>query len=300
MRVLGGNLKRRKEKLFIMSYLLPTLLIYLVFCVFPYIKAFYMSLFKWSGFSKNKEFIGINNFVNIFHDGIVLKALKNNLFILFWCTLLTFTISLFFAVILTRKNYRENKAFQIIYFVPYVLSMSVVSILWMFIYNPSFGILNSFLKSLGLENLTRIWLGDSNVIMGALTVPLVWMNIGYFMILFIAAILNISEDVFEASSIDGANELQKLWFVTLPSIWETVRVSLVFFIVTAFNYSFELVYVITKGGPNRASELLTTYLYENAFVKSDFGYASAIGLVLFAIVFVITYLVLNLTKSRED
>jgi len=153
---------------------------------------------------------------------------------------------------------------------------------------------------IGLESLSRIWLGDPKVIMGALTVPLVWMNVGFFMILFIASILNISEDIFEASSIDGANEFHKFCFIIIPSIWEVIRVSLVFFIVTAFNYSFELVYVITKGGPNRASELITTYLYENAFVKSDFGYASAIGVLLFVIVFVTTFLTLNLTKRKEE
>jgi len=300
MLFLRKSLKRIKENVFILSYLIPTLLIYVVFCVYPYLKAFYMSLFKWSGFSKNMKFIGFDNYLHLMKDPIILKALLNNLFILFWCTLLTFSISLFFAVILCRKRYKDKNLFQIVFFLPYVLSMAVVSILWMFIYNPSFGLINSFLEVIGLESLSRIWLGDPKVIMGALTVPLVWMNVGFFMILFIASILNISEDIFEASSIDGANEFHKFCFIIIPSIWEVIRVSLVFFIVTAFNYSFELVYVITKGGPNRASELITTYLYENAFVKSDFGYASAIGVLLFVIVFVTTFLTLNLTKRKEE
>ena len=134
--------------------------------------------------------------------------------------------------------------------------------------------------------------------MGALTVPLVWINVGFYMIMFIAAILNIPEDRYEAARIDGASKWDLFLHVTMPGIWNEITTSMVFFCVTAFNYSFELVYIMTKGGPNRSSELLTTYLYEHAFKYSDYGYASAIGVLLFAVLAVIIFGVLKLMGGR--
>lgn len=291
------NLRRRG---FIALYLLPPLIIYVVFMVYPFIQSFCTSFYKWNGISKDKLFVGFDNYIRLFSDPVILTALKNNAFILLWCTLITFVISITFAVILTRKKYRSSTFFKIVFFLPYVLSLSVVSIIWKFIYDPSFGILNDILTRLGLEQWIHLWLGDKTVIMGALTVPLIWVNIGFYMVVFISGILDIPPELFEAASLDGAGEIQQFFHVTLPQIWEVVRVSLVFFVVTAFNYSFELVYIITKGGPNRASELLTTYLYEKAFRTSEFGYASAIGTVLFLLVFVFVFFVLRATRRNEE
>lgn len=290
----------RAEKLFAFSYLIPTLAIFILFCVIPYLKSFYMSFFKWSAFTNTGVFVGLDNFKRLIKDPVILTALKNNLFLLFWCTLFTFVISIFFANIVCRKRYRENAFFRILFFVPHVLSVTIVAILWSFLYNPSFGVINILLEKIGLGGLQRIWLGDKDVIMGALTVPMVWINVGFYLILFISAISNISPEIYESAEVDGANERRQFFSITLPCIWESVRTALAFFIITAFNYSFELVYVMTKGGPNRASELLTTYLYEVAFVKSDFGYSSAIGMVLFVLTAGLVFLVLNVTKPKEE
>lgn len=284
---------------FIILYLTPVLFTYGVFFIYPVVSSFIMSLYKWSGFSRNRTFIGIQNFTRMFNDDIIYSATKHNLYLLFWVTFFTFSISLFFAVIITRKKYRESSFFKTIFFLPYVLSMAIVSILWMFIYNPSFGLLNTFLRSIKMESLAMLWLGDRKVIMGALAAPLVWFNVGFFMILFISAILSIDNDLFEAAEIDGLGEVKKFVYIIIPSIWEFIRISLIFFIVTAFNYSFELIYVITKGGPNRASEILTTYLYEKAFVISDFGYASAIGVFIFILITLIITSMLILTGIKK-
>jgi N-acetylglucosamine transport system permease protein len=183
---------------------------------------------------------------------------------------------------------------------PHVLSIAVVAILWSFLYNPSFGIINMLLERLSLSSWTRIWLGDKKIIMGAVTVPLVWINVGFYMVLFYSAMSNISIDIYESADMDGAGELHKFFFITIPSIWETIRSSLVFFVIMAFNYSFELVYVMTKGGPNRASELLSTYQYEIAFKNSDYGYSSAVGLLIFGITATAVFLVLNITRQGKD
>ena len=286
-----------KKKSLIILYLIPTLIIYGVFCVYPCLKSLFLSLCSWSGFSDEITFVGLENFRRLVKDPIVWKALGNNLFILVFCTLFTFTLALAFAVMVTKSRRRYHKGLRIIYFIPYVMSIAVVAVLWTFIYNPSFGLVNGFLEKIGLSALQHVWLGESDVIMGALVVPLVWINVGFYMVMFIAAILNISEDCYEAAAIGGANKRQQFWHVTIPGIWQEIRTSLVFFCVTAFNYSFELVYVMTKGGPNRASELLTTYLYEHAFTYSDYGYASAIGVLLFAVLFLIIFIIMKGMKA---
>lgn len=286
-----------KKKSFLLIYLLPTLLLYGIFCIYPCVKSLLLSLCSWDGFSADIEFIGLENFKRLMGDSVVWKALGNNVFILIFCTVFTFTLALLFAIFVTGRKTKFRKAMQIIYFIPYVMSIAVVSVLWDFIYNPSFGLVNGFLEMIGLDQYTHVWLGEAEVIMGALTVPLIWINAGFYMILFMSAIMNIPEERYEAAAIDGASKWQQFRYVTVPGIWHEIRTALIFFCVTAFNYSFELVYVMTEGGPNRASELLTTYLYQNAFTYSDYGYASAIGVLLFVILFLIIFVVMKVMKA---
>ncbi len=286
------------KNLFILIYMLPTLAIYLLFCVWPYLHAFIISFFQRTAFSTKSAFVGFENYRKLIHDPVVGKALWNNVFLLFALAIITFALSLFFAAMITHKKYRINQAFQTISFLPYILSVAVVAVMWTFMYNPSFGVINSLLEVFGVEG--PLWLGDKDVIMWAITIPLVWTNPGFFTLLFVAAIRNIPQSTFEAAALDGATDFQMFFRITFPLIWNVARIALVFFVVTAFNYSFEFVYAATKGGPNRASELLTTYLYENAFKFSDYGYASAIGVLLFLIVAVIIFLLLHVTKSTEE
>ncbi|MFW5955733.1 MAG: carbohydrate ABC transporter permease [Rhodothermales bacterium] len=291
---------RVRNDLVIVSFVLPAFTVYTLFVTYPFLRSFVMSLKEWSGFSLEGVFVGLENYQALLSDRVVGIALRNNVYILFWCTLITFALSLFFAVVISRRGYRAAPVFKTVFFIPHVMSMAIVAIIWTFIYNPSFGVVNRALAAIGLESLQRIWLGDRDVIMGALTVPLVWFNLGFYMVIFISAIAEIDSQLFDAAEIDGASELQKFLYVIVPSIWNFVRIALVFFVITAFNYSFELVYVITQGGPNRASELLTTYLYEQAFERSRFGYAAAVGIVVFLIVFVLIALLLRGTRRKGD
>jgi len=284
---------------FSMLYLVPTLGLFILFCVYPYLQAFAISFYDWSPFTATGTFIGLDNYRRLIDDRVVWGAFLNNLFLLFWCTIITFIISIFFAAIFNRKNYRENNLLKIIFFIPHVLSVTVVAILWTFLYNPSFGIINAGLEAVGLESLTRVWLGERDVIMGAITAPLVWISVGFYMILFYSAMSNVSSEIYESADVDGAGEMRMFFSITLPSIWENIRSALAFFIISAFNFSFQLVYVMTGGGPNRASELLTTYQYETAFRNGDFGYSSAIGMVLFVLTAASVFLVLRATRQKE-
>jgi len=283
---------------FLASFTLPGLIIYGALYIWPFIFAFYISLVEWKGYSMNMTFVGLENFKRLFSDKVVLIGLKNNLFFLVWSTLIIFTLSLFFAVCVTRLGIKHSNFYRVIYFFPNTLSIIVISVLWMFIYNPSFGLLNSILKSVGLENWIQDWLGDPNVVMKALVVPQAWQYIGFYMVLFIAAIQGIPEDYYESAKIDGAGQIRQLFQITIPLIWGTIRTALVFFVVNAFSRTFALVYAVTEGGPNHASELLTTYLYTNAFKHSNFGYGTAIGVLLFVVVFVISMTVYKLTERE--
>ncbi len=294
------NTRRLNEIGFSLIYLVPTVSVFVFFCIVPTVRSLYMSFFDWSVFTNSGVFTGFENYFRMFEDEVVWAALMNNIYLLFWSTAITFVVSIYFAHIFTRKRYKENNFFRVLFFVPHVLSVTIVAILWSFLYNPSFGIINAVLSALNLEHLTQIWLGDKDVIMGAITAPLVWINIGFYMVLFVSAMANVSEDIYESADVDGATGMVKFFRITIPSIWETIRTSLAFFVITSFNYSFQLVYVMTKGGPNRASELLTTYLYEAAMKKSDYGYASAIGMLLFVITGLTVFLVLNLTRPKEE
>lgn len=293
-----GRQKDRARTGFILLSTLPTTLLYLVLFILPFIYAFYLSLFRWKGYSlDNMVFCGLRNFRQLLQDPIILRGLKNNLFFMFWSTIVIFLLAMLFAICLTRlKQIRHPSFFRIIYFFPNVLSVIVVGVLWSFIYNPNFGLLNGILRTLGLENWICDWLGDEDTVMGALIAPQSWTHIGFYMVLFIAAIQNIPEEYYDSALIDGANELQQAVSITFPLIWGTIRMAIVFFVINAFVKTFALVYVVTGGGPNHASELLTTYMYNKAFKYSDFGYGAAIGVFLFVIVAIISFAALKLTK----
>jgi N-acetylglucosamine transport system permease protein len=288
----------RQRNLFLAFCIGSPLLLYIIFYIYPFIYAFYISFFEWSGYSKNMLFVGLKNIYRLFDDKIILVGLKNNLFFLFWSTLIIFIFSLYFAVSITRLKLRLAGFYRIIFFFPNVLSIIIIGVLWMFIYNPNIGLLNYILKTLHVDFLIRDWLGDQKYVMPSLVAPQAWMYIGFYMILFIGAIQNVPEEYYESARIDGANQLVQQFRITIPLIWGTLRTSFVLFVVNAFSRTFALVYVVTKGGPNRASELLTTYLYETAFVHGGFGYGTAIGLVLFIVVAIISFLVLKLSRRE--
>lgn len=296
-----NRLKQKKHgtelALFLATFTLPTFILYLIFYIWPFIYAFYLSLFQWKGYSlTNKTFIAFNNFKTMMKDPIIWQGLKNNLFFLVWSSIIIFFFSILFAVCLTRlKKIRFKLFFRVIFFFPNVLSIIVVGVLWMFIYNPNFGLLIGVLKFLRLEQFAVNWLGESNVVMTALLAPQAWMYIGFYMILFIAAIQNIPEEYYESAYIDGAGQLRQFFSITIPLIWGTLRTALVFFVVNAFARTFALVYVVTEGGPNHASELLTTYLYNQAFKYANFGYGSSIGVFLFIVVAIISFIMLKVT-----
>ena len=290
--------KSGHRRIFIFVFTIPALIVYFVFFGYPILQSFYISFFRWSGLSDKKLFVGFENFQRLFQDQVVWLALRNNMIMYIFGTIFTFALAIFLATVLVKKKLKENRFYRIVFLFPNVLSIVVVSIIWSFIYSPTMGILNNTLELIGLKSLTRTWLGDENTVLGALIVPQVWMFTGFFMVLYMAGMKNIPKSLYEAARIDGASELNQFFSITIPMLWEIIRTSLVFFVARAFQSTFSLVYVTTSGGPNRASEILSTYMYEQGFVNSNFGYATVIGLLLFAVMMVINFILQKITKRE--
>ena len=272
------NQERRTAALF----LAPAILLYGVFFVLPMAQAFYYSLFRWRGLSQNKELIGIQNFAQLAGDPIFWMALKHNFTFLVAGILITLPLALFFGYVISRKV-RGASTYRAVFLFPNIISIVAVAVLWSFIYNMQFGLLNAFLKQIGLEQLTTGWLGEPRTALPAVIATSVWYQLGFYIVLFIAGIQSIPPSFYEAASIDGANQLQSFRHITIPLLWEILKLALVYIVIQTMNV-FGLVWVMTEGGPSNHTETMLTYLYRKAFAESLYGYGTALGVVVFILV----------------
>ncbi len=290
--------KHLERNVFIVLTTVPILMMYIYFYIYPSIRGLYMSLFSWRGLSLvNMRFIGLNNFRTLAQDRVFHTALYNNLYIFFFSSIIIFVFAFFFAVLLSRDTLREKHVYRTIFFFPVAVPMVVVGIISLSVYRQ-IGILNTLLEMIGLGHWQQMWFADSSLVKPSIISFLVWKVFGFYMILNLAAIQNIPNELYESAVIDGANAVQQTFKITLPLIWEVVRIQLVFFIISSFAAAFELIFSTTRGGPDRASEVLVTYLYESAFTHYKFGYGSAIGVVILIITFLIAILLLRTSKKE--
>ncbi|MEG0012864.1 MAG: sugar ABC transporter permease [Cellulosilyticaceae bacterium] len=294
------NPQKIKTGIYLAISLIPAIFLYGLFVIYPTFNVFKTSLYKWSGLSPQKTFIGLDNFTRLFADDKFWLAMKNTLFILLVCTVITMFLSLFFAAALTQSKLKEKNFYRVIFFFPNVLSIVVIGVLFKNIYEPNTGILNSLLKGVGLENLTHAWLGESKTVLWAIVIAMVWQAVGYYMVMYMAGMDGISPELYEAADIDGASKFTQFFKITIPMIWSIIRVTIVFFITSTLNMSFLFVNVMTNGGPNSQSEVLLTYMYRQAFTNSNFGYAMAIAVVIFVLAFALAIISNILTNKEED
>ena len=278
-------------------FVLPALLFYLLFMVVPYVLAFGVSFVKWRGVSLDMHFVGLANFATMFDDPNFWKALTNTVFFTVSTGIIVPTMALYFAVAVTRKLVIGAQFFRITYFFPNLISQVAIAVLWWFALNPQFGILSNFLRLLGLDNLPS-WLGDPLWAPWCIVVVKVWAAVGFYMVLYVSSIQGIPEDYYDACKVDGAGEWQSFWHVTLPLLSEMMKVSTIFLLLNGFG-TFDLVRIMTDGGPDRSTETLATYIYENAFELGKFGYATTIAMTLFFITFSLAMLSLWLQRRQE-
>ncbi|MGL4911118.1 MAG: carbohydrate ABC transporter permease [Romboutsia sp.] len=296
--IFGKSERERKQSIFIFWCVVPTFLLFLLFKIYPMLSAAKMSLYRSTGLSSNPTFIGLENFTILFNDPVFWKALGNTFFILGVFPIATMLLALFFAVILTQGRIFEweKTLYRIVFFLPNILSMVVIGMMFMYIYDFNLGILNSFLDFIGMGMLKHTWLGEKETVLWALTFTMVWQAAGYYMVMYISGINRIPQDLYEAATLDGAKPMKQFFVITLPLIWEVVRVTITFFITGAFNLSFIFVKVMTKGGPDNASQTLLNYMDSQAFMNANYGYAMAISVVVFVIAIVLAVIVKKITE----
>jgi len=277
-------------------YIFPSIAIYAYFILWPIIQTIRLSVFDWDGLTE-PVFIGMKNFIELTQDQILHQALLNNLLFIPFFTIFPIAIALFLTALLTRKKVKGFNFFRAAFFLPQVMAMVAVGIVWRWIYNPTFGPLNQTLTFLGLENWTRPWLGDFSFALPAVGLAATWVQYGFSMVLFISGVQHIDENLYDAAKIDGANEFHQFWNVTLPGIRNELSVAMVTSIIAALRI-FDLVYVTTRGSPGMKTMVASLWLYRNAFQINRVGYASAIAVLLTLIILVLSYVLLSKGSKR--
>ncbi|WP_432835657.1 carbohydrate ABC transporter permease [Dactylosporangium sp. CA-092794] len=290
---------------FLSGALVPALVLHAVFVLSPYAQAFYLSLTDWKGVAGEAHFVGAGNYARLGGDSLFLDAVRNNAVMLAVVPLATIALGLFLASMLHlggrdgRRGIAGSQVYQIVYFFPQLLSLVIIAVLWQFVYNPNTGLLNGVLRGVGLDRLARSWLAEPSLALPAVMAVLVWSAVGFYMVLFSAAIESIPRELFEAALLDGASGWATFRNVTLPLVRDTVQVAFVYLSITALD-GFAVVQVMTvgPGGPDGATEVIGLSLYRNAFTYGRFGYASAMGVALFFAT--LTLAVLALRAGRSD
>lgn len=277
---------KRNYKLTILFLLLPALLVYGTFNIYGIFLTFFYSLHKWTGVSKNLIFIGLDNFIKLYQDPILWHSFFNNLKLIVVSILIQLPLGLLLALII-QSGFKGMKFYRTVYFIPMLISTVAIGILWSLIYNPTFGLLNALLDLLKLGQFKTGWLGNEKTAFIAVLITICWQYTPFYMILMRAGLVGIPAELYEAARIDGANEWQGFRHVTLPLMSGTIKTAAILSLVGSLKY-FDLIYIMTDGGPNRATELMSTYMYKNSFVDFNMGYGSAIASFIFlvAIVFV--------------
>ncbi|WP_101842109.1 carbohydrate ABC transporter permease [Halobacillus sp. Marseille-P3879] len=289
---------KKQKYTFLAFCLVPTFIMFSIFTLYPLFSGLYYSFFEWSGASQDKTFIGFDNYIKLFNDSIIPRTIYHDYFLVATKVVGIMVLALFFAVALTQLKIKEAPFYRIVFFFPNIMSVVVIGILWAFIYNPSMGLVNSGLEAIGLETWTRAWLGNEDWALASLVLPSVWAGIGLFMLMLMGGIANVSKSYYEAAEIDGANEWQQFWKVTLPLVWPQIKISILYIVITTLNGSFIIVQIMTGGGPNNSTHVMGSYLYQQAFRQYDFGYGATIG-VMILIISLVTVLILQFLMRRE-
>ena len=286
------NRRKRERNLFILVCLLPALILFFTFMIYPTIEVFRMSLFRWGGFSNNKEFVGLDNFKILWMDENFFRTMQNTILLIVVVTIFTVVLAVVFAAILSTEKIRGNNLFRIIFYIPNILSIVVIAGILSAVYDPKAGLLNAILP----EAWNRLWLGDQSIVIYSLAFALVWQAIGYYMVMYMAGMANIPASLYEAADLDGAGKIGKFFNVTLPLIWNSIRTTLTFFIISTINLSFLLVQILTDGGPDGSTEVFLSYMFKQAYTNSSYGYGMAIGVVVFIFSFGLSGIVSHITK----
>lgn len=280
------------------GFLIPSLIFYIAFIIYPFLDMIRLSLFQSRGLVPEPMFVGLENYGQILEDGRFWRNFLNNVIWSIATLVIPLTIGFFIAVILARGKVVGRTFFRVVYFVPVTFSQVVVAIVFIWIFQPRWGVINTALETIGLSDVTRAWLADPDWALFALIIAGVWGQIGLFMVVFLAGLQKIPTDLYDAARVDGTNSFQEMRFITIPSLRQEITLMVVLSMIISFKV-FDIVQVLTRGGPFNRTEVLGYYIYELAFRQFNWGYGSTVAVVLTAIIFVISSIVIIL-RTRED
>ena len=280
---------------FILLCVAPAVILFVIFMVVPTFNVFRLSLYQRSTFNPNEVFIGLKNFQMLLKDATFIRSMQNMLMLIVMVTVFTMATALIFAGILTREKLKGQDFFRIVFYIPNILSVVVISGIFSAIYDIDRGLLNSILNLFGRDGI--LWKGEEHVIM-SLVIAMVWQAIGYYMVMYMASMSAVPGSLYESAGLDGADRLTQFFQVTIPLIWTNIRTTLTFFIISTINLAFLFVSAMTGGGPNNASNVALLYMYNQKNLGGGYGYAMAIGVVIFLVSFGLSALV-NKVTERE-
>lgn len=299
------NRQNRQKKaqplpiLFICISVLPAVILTLMFTIWPTVQALYLSFTNATSLGLNNKFVGLDNYIYMFHDKSFIQALTNTAKLMAVVPVITIFCSLVLAFVLNQCKLKEMVLYRTIFYFPNIVSLTVVGIIWSFVFHPNVGIVNKILGAVGLESLQRSWLGDSKTALWCIAFTLLWQAAGYYMVMHIAAMDGISPEIYESATLDGASAWRKLVSITMPLMKDIIGITFVLALSGTINLSFVLSQVMTGGGPNGASSVLLQYMYTQGFVNGNFGYAMAITVFTLAISVALSMLSRKLTDASE-
>lgn len=285
--------------LFVCISVLPAVILTLMFTIWPTAQALYLSFTNATSLGLNNKFVALDNYIYMFHDKSFIQALINTAKLMAVVPVITIFCSLVLAFVLNQCKLKEMVLYRTLFYFPNIVSLTVVGIIWSFVFHPNVGIVNKILGAVGLESLQRSWLGDSKTALWCIAFTLLWQAAGYYMVMHIAAMDGISPEIYESATLDGASAWRKLISITMPLMKDIIGITFVLALSGTINLSFVLSQVMTGGGPNGASSVLLQYMYTQGFVNGNFGYAMAITVFTLAISVALSMLSRKLTDASE-
>ena len=286
----------KRRSAFLFTCVAPAVILFTIFMILPTVNVFRMSLYERSAFSATETFVGMKNFSMLLKDAAFIRSMQNTLLLIVVVTVITMAMSLLFAYILTKEKIKGQGFYRVVFYIPNILSVVVISGIFSAVYQTENGMLNSVIDIFANLKEPILWKGEK-MVMSSIVIAMVWQAIGYYMVMYMASMAAVPGSLYESSALDGANRSTQFFQITLPLIWTNIRTTLTFFIISTINMAFLFVKAMTSGGPNGASEVVLGYMYTQ---KNNglYGYCMAIGVVIFLFSFALSALV-NKVTERE-
>jgi len=279
----------------VLYFVLPFMVVYVIFQIYPLFQAVIASMYKWDLLTSSMSFIGFKNYIHMFQDPTFWSSLMNTIKFVIFSTPLLIGVGLVFALLLNGTSSKQV-LFRTAYFAPYVFSVSIVTLIWGFMFNPQKGLLGEFSRMIGAEPIN--WLTDPTFAMPAIIIATLWWTVGFNMVLLLAGLQDIDPALYESSSLEGATWFQNFLYITLPSLRRTLELVTILQIIMSFQI-FGQVYILTKGGPGGTTRVLIQYIYETGFRDHQLGYASAMAFILFLVMAMVSFFQFRLSKEEN-